>query len=172
MNETIKVLCERRSVRNYQEKQVPKEILDLILKCGTYAPSGRGMQSAIIVAIQDKELINKIAKVNANIMGRDINPFYNAPTLVIVFGKKDIPTYLKDGCAVISNILNAAFSLGVDSCWIDRAKETFESNIGKELLYDWNLDDTYEGIGNVVLGYRSGDLPIPKVRKENYIIYK
>lgn len=172
MNDTIKVLCERRSVRSYKDKQVPKKILDEILKCGTFAPSGMGLQSAVIVAIQDKELIKKIAKINASIMGRDNDPFYGAPTLVIVFAKKDIPTYIKDGSAVMTNILNAAFSLGVDSCWIDRAKETFETNTGKELLTSFNLDDTYEGIGNIILGYRDGDLPIAKKRKENYIIYR
>ncbi|MFR5856419.1 MAG: nitroreductase family protein [Bacilli bacterium] len=172
MNDTIKVLCERRSVRSYKDKQVPKEILDEILKCGTFAPSGMGLQSAVIIAIQDKELIKKIAKINASIMGRDNDPFYGAPTLVIVFAKKDIPTYIKDGSAVMTNILNAAFSLGVDSCWIDRAKETFETNDGKELLASFNLDDNYEGIGNIILGYRDGDLPIAKKRKENYIIYR
>ena len=172
MNDTIKVLCERRSVRSYKDKQVPKEILDEILKCGTFAPSGMGLQSAVIVAIQDKELIKKIAKINASIMGRDNDPFYGAPTLVIVFAKKDIPTHIKDGSAVMTNILTAAFSLGVDSCWIDRAKETFETEAGKNLLKSWGLDESYEGVGNVILGYRDGELPKAKPRKENYIIYR
>ena len=134
MNETTKVLCERRSVRSFKDSQVPKDVLDEILKCGTYAPSGMGLQSAVIVAIQDKDLIDKIAKINASILGRDINPFYGAPTLIVVLAKKDIPTHVKDGSSVITNILNAAFSLGVDSCWIDRAKETFETEAGKSLL--------------------------------------
>ena len=106
MNETTKVLCERRSVRSFTDKQVPKDILDEILKCGCYAPSGMGLQSAVIVAIQDKDLIDKIAKINASIMGRDTNPFYGAPTLVVVLAKKDIPTHVKDGSSVITNILN------------------------------------------------------------------
>ena len=106
MNETTKVLCERRSVRSFQDKQVPKDVLDEILKCGCYAPSGMGLQSAVIVAIQDKDLIDKIAKINASIMGRDINPFYGAPTLVVVLAKKDIPTHVKDASSVITNILN------------------------------------------------------------------
>ena len=146
MNETTKVLCERRSVRSFKDSQVPKDILEEILKCGTYAPSGMGMQSAVIVAIQDKDLLDKIAKINASIMGRDINPFYGAPTLVVVLAKKDIPTHVKDGSSVITNILNAAFSLGVDSCWIDRAKETFETEFGKDLLKSWGLDESYEGV--------------------------
>jgi len=166
------VICERRSVRSFKDSQVPKDVLDEILKCGTYAPSGMGLQSAVIVAIQDKDLIDKIAKINASIMGRDTNPFYGAPTLVVVLAKKDIPTHVKDGATVITNILNAAFSLGVDSCWIDRAKETFETEFGKDLLKSWGLDESYEGVGNVILGYRNGELPIAKPRKENYIIYR
>lgn len=138
MNETTKVLCERRSVRSFQDKQVPKDILDEILKCGCYAPSGMGLQSAVIVAIQDKDLIDKIAKINASIMGRDTNPFYGAPTLVVVLAKKDIPTHVKDGSSVITNILNAAFSLGVDSCWIDRAKKHLKQKLVKAYL---NLGD-------------------------------
>ena len=172
LNETTKVLCERRSVRSFQVKQVPKDILDEILKCGCYAPSGMGLQSAVIVAIQNKDLIDKIAKINASIMGRDTNPFYGAPTLVVVLAKKDIPTHVKDGASVITNILNAAFSLGVDSCWIDRAKETFETEFGKDLLKSWGLDESYEGVGNVILGYRDDELPKVKPRKENYIIYR
>ena len=172
MNETTKVLCERRSVRSFTDKQVPKDILEEILKCGCYAPSGMSMQSAVIVAIQDKDLIDKIAKINASIMGRDTNPFYGAPTLIVVLAKKDIPTHVKDGSSVITNILNAAFSLGVDSCWIDRAKETFETEAGKNLLKSWGLDESYEGVGNVILGYRDGELPKVKPRKENYIIYR
>lgn len=105
-------------------------------------------------------------------MGRDTNPFYGAPTLVVVLAKKDIPTHVKDGSSVITNILNAAFSLGVDSCWIDRAKETFETEAGKNLLKSWGLDESYEGVGNVILGYRDGELPKAKPRKENYIIYR
>jgi len=117
-------------------------------------------------------LIEEIAKVNGSFVNKvGLNPFYNAPTLIIVFADKNISTYINDGSAVISNIINAAFSLGVDSCWVHRAKETFETEFGKKLMKKWGLDDNYEGIGNVVLGYRDMILPPPFPRKEDYIIF-
>lgn len=171
MNEIVKVLCERRSVRKYLDKEVPMDILKEILKCGTYAPSGKNRQSAKIVVVRNREMINKIGKINAGIMGVDVDPFYGANTLLIVFADKQTFTYLQDGSAVIMNMLNAAYGLGVDSCWIHRAKETFETDEGKEIMQKWGLDDNYEGIGNVILGYRDGELPKPLPRKEDYIIF-
>ena len=116
MNEVTKVLCERRSIRKFKNEQIPRDILDEILKCGTFAPSGKNMQSAKIVVVQNKELIGEIAKVNGSFVNKPgLNPFYDAPTLIIVFADKFVSTYIEDGSAVISNIINAAFSLDVDS---------------------------------------------------------
>ena len=172
MNEVVKVLCERRSCRKYLHKQIPEQELKLILQCGMYAPNGKGKQSASIVVIQDFSLIQKIAKINSGFIRKEgINPFYDAPTLLIIFADKNIDTYVQDGSAVASNIINAAYSLGIDSCWIHRAKETFETQEGKELMKKWGFDGNYEGIANVVLGYRDGNLSPPTPRKENYIIY-
>ena len=172
MNEVTKVLCERRSIRKFKNKQIPKETLAEILKCGTYAPSGKSKQSAIIVVIQNRDTIEKIAKINGSFVNKPgLNPFYEAPTLLVVFADKNIATYVQDGSAVIMNMLNAAYSLGVDSCWIHRAKETFTTEEGKKLMQKWGLNDDYEGIGNIVLGYRDCPLPQAAPRKENYIIY-
>lgn len=172
MNEVTKVLCERRSIRKFKDESIPKEILEEILKCGCYAPSGKNMQSAKIVVVENREKIEKIAKINGSFVNKaGLNPFYGAPVLVIVFANKNISTYIEDGSAVISNIINAAYSLGVDSCWVHRARETFLTSVGKELCSDWGLGSEYVGIGNVVLGYR--DMPIPPAakRKDDYIIY-
>ena len=172
MNEVTKVLCTRRSIRKFKSTQIPKEILDEILKCGTFAPNGKSKQSAKIVVVQNKDLIEEIAKVNGSFVNKaGLNPFYNAPTLIIVFADKNITTHIEDGCAVISNILNAAFSLDVDSCWVHRAKETFETEFGKKLMKKWRLGEEYVGIGNVVLGYRDMILPPAMPRKEDYIIF-
>lgn len=172
MNEVTKVLCERRSVRKFKSDSIPRSILDEILKCGTYAPSGKNKQSAKIVVIENKELISRIAKINGSFVNKvGLNPFYDAPILVIVFADKNISTYIEDGCAVISNIINAAFSLGVDSCWVHRAKETFLTPEGLEIKEKWHLGEEYIGIGNVVLGYRDMELPKPLKRKEDYIIF-
>ena len=172
MNEVTKILCERRSIRKFKSDQIPMETLEEILKCGTYAPNGKSKQSARIVVVRDRDTIEAIAKVNGSFVNKPgLNPFYEAPTLLIVFADKNVSTYVQDGSAVIMNMLNAAFSLGVDSCWIHRAKETFETSFGKELMQKWGLDENYEGIGNIVLGYRDSPLPPAAPRKENYIIF-
>ena len=172
MNEVTKTLCERRSIRKFKNEQIPKELLDEILKCGTFAPNGKSKQSAKIVVVQDRKLIEEIAAINGSFVNKvGLNPFYNAPTLIIVYADKNVSTHVEDGCAVISNILNAAFSLGVDSCWVHRARETFETDFGKKLMLKWGISDDYIGIGNVVLGYRDMILPPAMPRKDDYIIF-
>lgn len=172
MNEVIKVLKERRSIRKFKKDNIPDDILNEILECGKYAPNGKSKQSAKIVVVKNRKLIEEIAKVNGSFVNKaGLNPFYEAPVLVIVFALKNVSTYIQDGSAVIMNILNAAYSLGVDSCWVHRAKETFETDFGKNLMKEWGLSEDYKGIGNVVLGYR--DMPLPKAmkRKEDYILF-
>ena len=173
MNETIKNLVSRRSVKSYSDKQVNDEDLKLIVEAGTYAPNGRGLQSPKIVVIQNKDIIEKLKKLNAELMGNStIDPCYNAPTIILVLADKNVPTYIEDGSLAIGNMLNAAFSLGIDSCWIHRAKEELETLEGKRILNDLNIDsDKYVGIGHCILGYRNIDLPDAKPRKSDYIVY-
>lgn len=171
MNETTKVLCERRSVKKYNTKKVSDELIKEIVKCGTYAPNGMGKQSPVIVVIRDEKTIAKLRKLNASVANMPHDPFYNANTILVVLADKRVPTYLYDGSLVMGNLMNAAYSLGVDSCWIHRAKETFQTKEGQELLKKWGLDENYEGIGNCLLGYRDYELPIAKPRKDNYVIY-
>ena len=134
MNETIKNMIERRSVRKYTSKPVPQEIVDEIIKAGTYAASGRGMQSPIIIEIRNKELRDRLSALNAKIMGKeDFDPFYGANTILIVLADKSKPTYIYDGSLVMGNLMLAAHSLGIGSCWIHRAKEEFELPEGKGL---------------------------------------
>lgn len=171
MNETLRVLKERRSIRKYKKEQIKDEELNLILEAGTYAPSARGLQSPKIVVIQDAELIKKISKLNAQFTNNpDADPFFGAPTLLIVFADSNIPTYVEDGSLVMGNLMNAAFSLGVDSCWINRARQVFKTEEGQALLKEWGIESHYEGIGNCILGYRDCPLPSPKPRKEDYIV--
>ena len=170
MNETLKTLMERRSVRSYKEEQVPEDILQQILEAGEYAPSGMGMQSAVMVVVRDKDTINQISRMNAAVMGNDGDPFYGAPTVVIVFGDSTRGTYVEDGSLVMGNLMNAAASLGVDSCWIHRAKEVFDSEEGKELKKQWGVPDEYIGVGHCVLGYRDCEYPAAKPRKEGFVI--
>ncbi len=169
MNETIKNLIERRSCRKYKDEQIKDEELALILKAGEYAPTGMGLQSPKMIVLQNKEIIQKLSKINAKVMGKDIDPFYSAPTVIIVLADKTKHTYIEDGSLVLGNLMNAAHSLGIGSCWINRAKEEFETVEGKELLKEWNVSEDYVGIGHCILGYPSGTLLEPKPRKDDYI---
>lgn len=168
MNESIKNILNRRSVKSYKNTPVPDELIDEIVKCGTYAPSGMNKQSAIILAIKDKRTRDELSSLNAKIMGVNIDPFYNAPVILVVLANKDIPTYIYDGSLVMSNMMLAANSLGLGSCWIHRAKEMFETKEGKEILKSLGIEGNYEGIGNCIIGYPES-IPEPKPRKENYI---
>lgn len=167
MNETINTLKSRRSCRNFSSKAVSPEVLDVILEAAEYAPTGMGRQSPIMVAVQDKETVAKLSKMNARIMDVDTDPFYGASTVVVVLADKNMPTYIYDGSLVMGNLMNAAEAMGVQSCWIHRAKEEFESEEGKQLLKEWGIEGDYEGIGHCVLGY--GEKAPVKERKENYI---
>lgn len=171
MNETIKALTTRRSVRSYKDTPVPDDVLKEILLAGEYAPSGMHKMPAVMVVVKDKETIAKLSKLNAQVMGKDVDPFYGAPTVVIVFSDTSSHTYLEDGTLVMGNLMNAATSLGVASCWIHRAKEMFQTDEGKEFMKKWGLDDRYVGIGNCILGYANGNIPSPVARKDNYVIF-
>ncbi len=171
MNETIKTLIERRSCKKFKTEQIKKEELDLILQAGMNAPTGKGMQSPIILVLQDKEKIEKLREINKKILGRDVDPFYNAPTVLVVMADKNMFTYVEDGSLVLGNMMNAAFSLGLGSCWIHRAKEEFESPEGKALLKEWNIPENYEGVGHCILGYADMEYPEPKPRKKDYVRY-
>ncbi len=175
-NETLECLKTRRSIRKYQQKQISDEQLDAILEAAVYAPTGAGKQAPVIVVVQDPELLKKISKMNAEVAagpGATMDPFYGAPTVAIVLADKTAaPTWMEDAALVAGNILNAAHSVGVDSCYIYRAKEVFESEEGQALLKDWGLNENYVGVANCILGYRDCDMPTPAPRKENYVIRK
>ena len=171
MNEVINALKERRSCRAFLPEQVKEEQLAAILEAGTYAPTGMNRQAPVIVAIQDPETVKLVSKLNAGVMGADTDPFYGAPTVLVVLANPEVRTYLHDGALVMGNLMNAAHAVGVDSCYIFRAKEVFETEDGKALLRQWGIPETYVGIGNCILGYgaEGGKRPVSP-RKEGYII--
>lgn len=171
MKETLQDLRTRRSCRKYRPEQISNEELEQILEAGTYAPTGMGKQSPVIVAVQDKETRDLLSKMNAEIMGNDMDPFYGAPTVLIVLAERKIPTHVDDGNLVIGNLLNAARAIGVDSCYIYRAREMFDSDQGKDLLKKWGIEGDYEGIGNVILGYGLPEgIKEAAPRKDSYIV--
>ncbi len=169
MNETIETLKTRRSIRKFRSDAIPREILQQIVEAGTFAPTGRGGQSPIIIAVTDKSMRNEISRQNAIIGGwqQDFDPFYGAPVILLV-AVKNCATAVYDGSCVMSNLMNAAWSLGIGSCWIHRAKEEIESPFGRQLLASLNIEGDYVGVGHVALGYIDGEIPQAKSRKENW----
>ena len=173
MSETLKVLETRRSCRAFKPELIEEEKLQAIIKAGTYAATGMGKQSPIIIAVTNKELRDKLSAMNAKFMGKDesFDPFYGAQELLIVLANKAMPTYLYDGTLVMGNLMNAAEDLGVASCWIHRAKEEFESEEGKEILKSLGIEGDYEGIGHCILGYADGPAPKAAPRKDSYVYH-
>lgn len=172
MANTLEDLKNRRSCRSYQPQQITEEELQQVLEAGMYAPTARGGQSPIIVVVQDKDTIETLRKMNAAIMGTpEADPFYGAPTVLIVLADKNCVNRVYDGSCVMDNLLNAAQAVGLGACWIHRAREKFESDEGKALLAKWGVEGDYEGIGHCVLGYRADAVPAPAPRKANYVYY-
>ena len=171
MNETLKTLIERRSCRSYKSDPIPTEVLDQILEAGSYAATGMGKQSPIMIAVTDKKTRDQLSKMNAAVMGASNDPFYGAPVVIVVLANRAVPTYLHDGSLVMGNLMNAAHALGLGSCWIHRAREVFESEEGKQILADLGIEGDYAGIGNCILGYVNGDYPTAKDRKENWVYW-
>ena len=169
MNETLKTLKERRSCRSYKPDPIPEEILNQILEAGTYAATGMNWQSPIMIAVTDKKTRDQLSRMNASVFGMNNDPFYGAPVVIAVLADRTRPTYLYDGSLVLGNLMNAAHSLGIASCWIHRAKEEFESEEGKKILKELGIEGDYEGIGHCILGYAAQELNTPAPRKENYI---
>jgi nitroreductase len=169
--ETLIDLKGRRSIRAYRPEQITGEELDAVLEAGTWAASGMGAQSAVMVAVQDRALISRIEKLNAAVLGDlEETPFYGAPTVVNVLVDKTQVTPLQDGTLVMGNLMNAARALGLGSCWINRAKEVFESAEGMVLLEEWGFDSgKYTGIAHCVLGYAAEE-PAAQPRKKGYIL--
>lgn len=169
MAEMLDVIKTRRSVRKFKSEMIPEALLDKIIEAGTYAATGRGKQSPIILAVINPEVRDKLSRWNADIMGTDSDPFYGAPVVLVVLADKARPTAIYDGSLVMANLMLEAHALGIGSCWIHRAKEEFESEEGKELLKSLGIEGDYEGIGHCVLGYVDGEYPKTPERKENWV---
>jgi nitroreductase len=170
MNETIKTLLARRSIRKFKPEQIREEELNAILKAGMYAPSGANQQSALFVVIQDKETLKKLSAMNAAVLGKDIDPYYNAPTVILVFADKSKIAPVEDASLALGNMFNAAASLGIGSCWVHRAKQMFETAAGKDLMSKWGVAGDYIGVGSCILGYPDGEHPKAAPRKDNFVI--
>lgn len=169
MNQAIENILTRRSCRKFKSEMLPDELLRQIADAATWAPTGKGKQAPLIVVVKDKATRDLLSAMNAQIMGVNGDPFYGAPVVAVILADTNIPTYKLDGCAVLTTMLLAAHALGVGSCWINRAKEEFESAQGKELLRKWGIGENYAGVGHCVLGYAATEDPKPAARKADYV---
>ncbi len=151
MNETIKTLTTRKSARAYKSCHIDRALIDQIVEAGLNAPSGRNMQTPRFVVVTNDDMVARLSALNGAVAGMPFDPFYGAKDVIIVLAKKEC-TYIYDGSLAMGNLLNAAWSLGVDCRWIHRAKEVFESEDGKKLLHEWGIEDDVEGIGFCILG--------------------
>ena len=154
-NEAYEGFLSRRAIRKFKADAVPKELVEKVIEAGLYAPSGMNWQSPIIVAISNPEVRARLAADNAAIMNAPAgtDPFYGAPTILVVLANRARPTYIYDGSCTMDNMLNAANSLGLGSIWVHRAREVFNTPQWKEWLASIGVEGDYEGIGNCCIGY-------------------
>jgi len=173
MNEVIEMMKTRRSIRKFKPDALPDGIIEQIAEAGTYAATGKNLQSPTIIAVTNKQLRDRISEMNRKIGGwqEGFDPFYGAPAMLIVLADKNVPTAVYDGSLVMGNLMLAAHSLGVGSIWIHRAKEEFESEDGKAILAELGITGDQVGIGHCALGYIDGEEPKAAPRKENWVYY-
>ena len=171
MNTELQALLERRSIRSYKPDMVPQELIDQVIEAGLYAASGHSEQDSIIIAVTNKEVRDKLSQMNRAIMGTKSDTFYGAPVVLIVLAPKSNKNGIYDASLIMGNLMQAAHAVGLGSCWINRAKQEFESEEGKQLLKDWGIEGEYEGVGHCILGYINGKVPPALKRKPNRVFY-
>ena len=169
-NDFLKMLRERRSIRSYKKEQISDDELRAVLDAGTYAPTDMNYQDPWIVAVQNPAIRERLVRMNATVMGSDSDPYYGAPTIVLVFGSRleKWPNSVCDGSLVLGNMMNAAYAIGLGSCWINREREMFDTDEGRELMRELGLPEGLMGIGALSLGYPAVPLPQARPRKDNY----
>ena len=171
MNEVLNCLETRRSCRAYRPEQIPEAVLQEILQAGLYAPSAMGRQPVRILVVQEPAALAALERLNGGVLGSpEAHPFYGAPTVCVVLADAAAFTAVEDGSLALGNLMNAAHSLGIASCWIHRAREVFASAEGKALLQQWGVEGEWIGIGHCILGYRDCEYPEAKERKSDYIV--
>lgn len=169
-NEFLELLKTRRSCRKYEARQIGDEELNAVLEAGTFAPTAKGMQDPYIVAVQNKDDLEQLTRMNAAVMGTTSNPYYGAPTYIIVLASATNKNAFQDGSCVLQNMMLAAHALGLGTCWINREYEMFQTEEGHALLRKWGLPDGLIGIGALSIGYPAeGGIHAAKPRKEGYM---
>lgn len=192
-NEVIKTILHRRAIRRFEERQVEESELEQILAAGLYAPSAGGRQGVLFVVCQNREVnerLGKIKRKNSNpkmataksYVSKEQpsiaddpaikNAFYDAPTVVTTFAPKNFLFSAEDCATAAENMMLAADSLGVGSCYIGQGWTAFADPYGQEILKKWNIPIDYYAVMQLLLGYprKGDDHPAPKPRKQDRII--
>jgi nitroreductase len=170
MNQTMNTLLARRCIRAFKAEQISDGELNAVLDAGKYAPSGANQQSALFIVVQDAGTMKVISRMNQEIAGADSDPYYGAPTVILVLADKTKVTPVEDASLALGNMLNAAYSLGLGSCWVHRTRQMFESEEGKALLKTWGVEGDYVGVGSCILGYPAGEHPEAAPRKDDFVV--
>ncbi len=168
--EVLRCLLTRRSVRAYEPRQITEDELEAVLQAGLYAPCGMGSQKVYFAAVQDKAVRDRLSAMNRAILGSDSDPYYGAPTIVVVLADPERYTWVEDGSCALTAMMEAAHAVGLGSCWIHRARQMFDSPEGKELLKQWGLPETLQGVGSLALGYPAQEPPAPPARKPGRVV--
>ena len=168
--EALENLKTRRSIRRFLDKPVEDAVIDQIMDAAVYAPTGQGKQLPQIVVVRDPATRTQLSRMNAEIMGMNIDPYYGAPVIVVVLAPNDGNTYVEDGSCVLTYMMLAAHEAGLGTCWIHRERQMFASPEGKALLAKWGVPDKFEGIGALALGYPEGEIPAPAPRRDGYVL--
>ena len=171
MKSCNEIIFDRRSTKAYKPDMPSSADIDAVIASGLVAASGRNRQASIIVAVTNKEIRDKMAKANAEVIGASGDPFYGAPVVLVVLADKSVNTRVYDGSLTLGNMMLTAHELGLGSCWIHRAREVFELDEWKEWLKSVGVEGEYEGVGNLVLGYTDGELPAVKERRPGRVFY-
>jgi nitroreductase len=169
MNETIRSLLARRSIRRFKPEQIRDDELEAVLQAGMYAPSGANRQSARFIVVQDPDTRALLSRMNREVRPSDDDPYYGAPTIVLVLADRTTTTPVEDGALALGNMFNAASSLGLGSCWVHRERQMFDSDEGRALLATWGVVGDYVGVGACILGYPDGEHPEPAPRKPDFV---
>ncbi len=183
--ELINAIKARRSVRKYTDMQIPRADLEKIIEAGTYASNAGSGQRSMIVGIHNADMVEKLGRMNmakfdrSRLIGSYVSKeqpsviddpniksgFYGAPSLCIVFAQKNFMFGISDAFCCAETMLMEAFDLGISSCIVSRAEETFDSEIGAALLKEWGVPENYIARCFVTLGYCDGEYPKAKPRR-------
>ncbi len=190
MNDTIRSIKGRRSIRRYQDKQIEDRDLQLILEAAAYAPSGSNNQSWLFTAIQNRDLLDTLngmvrraflemdldenaypAKIAAKRMAKSdkYNFYYHAPTLIVVSNAANYANAMADCSCALQNIFLAAHSLGLGSCWINQLRWLNDDAGIRSFLAGFGIGSDRVICGSAAIGYIEGDIPVAKPRKANTI---